>query len=606
MESGYSVGEHFGSIHLGMTARFSPVAGMRHLLRYPARHIRWKIIAPYIVLSALIAASGTYMVTRLVVGSLEERFNNQLAESARVTSDSFVRRERKHLEVVRGVAFTDGVADAAAAGDGAALAELVRPIAANAGAERVEVLDARGERVFGEQRGSGGGGEYAALDDDQTARKSWPMVERVLSGGQDELGDKFAQIAESEDGYFLYTAGPIRRDGAVVGVVLVGSRLSSFLPSAKGEALADVTVYGFDGTPIGSTFADAGNSEEVDLTPSAELLEPGAGDRAIREHKELYGRGFDLLYGELVIRNESVGIYSVALPTSFILEAGVATRWQMGGLFAIGMLAALVTGWVIARGLTQPLFRLVSVARAVTAGDLTARAAIQADDEVGILATSFDEMTARLQRQHLQTLKALTGAIDARDPYTLGHSVRVGQLAVTLGEALGLPSGELQHLEIGGYLHDIGKIGVRDAVLLKPGALTPEERQMVEMHPKIGLDILAPVELPREVIEFVAGHHEKIDGSGYPAHVHGDDLSMIARIASVADIYDALTTDRPYRGALSPDEALEIMKREVWDGKLDQRVVEVMEGLVSRWEHRRRTDPALKGFAIPGWQQRAA
>ncbi len=579
---------------------------MRRVLRYPARHIRWKIIAPYIVLSALIAAGGTYMVTRLVVGSLEERFNNQLAEAARVTADSFVRRERKHLEVVRGVAYTDGVAAATAAGDVRALAALVQPVAANARAERVEVVDARGARVYGAQMGGDGSGQYAALADDATARASWPMVQRVLAGGQDALGDKFAQIAETEDGYYLYTAGPIRQEGAVVGAVLVGSSLTSFLPAAKSEALADITLYGFDGTPVGSTFADTENSEEVDLTPSDEAVDAGAGGGAIREHKELYGRGFDLLYGELVIRNEVVGLYSVALPTSFILEAGVATRWQMGGLFAIGMLAAVVTGWIISRGLTQPLLRLVSVARAVTAGDLTARAAIQAEDEVGILATSFDEMTARLQRQHLQTLKALTGAIDARDPYTLGHSVRVGQLAVTLGEELGLASGELQHLEIGGYLHDIGKIGVRDAVLLKPGALTPEERRMVEMHPKIGLDILAPVDLPPEVIEFVAGHHEKIDGSGYPAHVHGDALSMIARIASVADIYDALTTDRPYRGAMSSEEALEIMKREVWDGKLDQHVVDTMERLVPAWERRRRTDPGLKGFAIPGWQQKAA
>jgi putative nucleotidyltransferase with HDIG domain len=578
----------------------------QRLLRYPARHLRWKIIAPYIVLSALIAAGGTYLVTRLVVGSLEERFNNQLAEAARVTADSFVRRERSHLEVVRGVAFTEGVADATAEGNDLALAALANPIAANAGAERVEVLNASGERVYGAQLQSDGGGTYSSLQDDATTRASWPMVQQVLSGGQDALGDKFAQIVQTEDGFFLYTAGPIRRDSAVVGVVLVGSSLQSFLPSAKNEALADVTVYGFDGTPIGSTFTDISNHDEADLTPASEALAQGARQQAIREHKNLYGREFDLLYGELVIRNESVALYSVALPTSFILEAGAATRWQMGSLFAIGMLATVATGWLIARSLTQPLFRLVNVARAVTAGDLTARAASRAEDEVGILATSFDEMTARLQRQHLQTVKALTGAIDARDPYTLGHSVRVGQLAVSLGEALGLPAGVLQHLEIGGYLHDIGKIGVRDAVLLKPGALTPEERLMIELHPKIGLDILAPVDLPVEVIEFVAGHHEKLDGSGYPAHFHANDISIIARIASVADIYDALTTDRPYRGALSPAEALAIMRREVWDGKLDQGVVETLEGLVPKWEYRRKNDPTLKGFAIPGWRAKAA
>ncbi|MBI5288039.1 MAG: HD domain-containing protein [Chloroflexi bacterium] len=589
-----------------MSSGFGPLRALRGILRYPARHIRWKIIAPYAVLSILLAVAGTYLVTRLVVGSLEERFNNQLAEAARVTSDSFVRRERKHLEVVRGVAFTEGVATAARAGNELALANAINPIAANAHAERVEVLDTSGARVFGSQVESASVLEYRALEDDPSDRATWSIVQSVLGGSEDSLGDKFAQIVETDDGYFLYTAGPIVENDELVGVVLVGSSLRSFLPLAKTEALADITLYDFDGTPLSSTFSDTQNEEDANLTPRDDVTRSRGSSLVVREHRKLYGREFDLLYGELVIRDESVGLYSVALPTSFLLEAGATTRWQMGTLFAVAMLAILLTGWLIAHSLTKPLFRLVTVARAVSAGDLSARVGMHAEDEVGVLAESFDEMTARLQRQHLATLRALTGAIDARDPYTLGHSVRVGQMAVALGTELGLPSDQLQHLEIGGYLHDIGKIGVRDAVLLKPAALSAEERRMIEMHPKIGLDILAPVELPAEVLQFVAGHHEKLDGTGYPAHAHSDEISIIARIASVADIYDALTTDRPYRGALPAKKALEIMKREVWDGKLDQGIVEILERLVPKWEARRRSDPALQGYRIPGWQQKAA
>jgi putative nucleotidyltransferase with HDIG domain len=312
------------------------------------------------------------------------------------------------------------------------------------------------------------------------------------------------------------------------------------------------------------------------------------------------------LYGKLVVRDEAVGLYSVALPTSFILEAGTAARYQIGALFTIGILAVLLVGWLVARSLTRPLMRLVSVARAVTAGDLNARAALTGGDEVGLLAESFDEMTARLQRQHLQTIKALTGAIDARDPNTLGHSVRVGQLAVVLGIEVGVDEDQLQHLEIGGYLHDIGKIGVRDNVLLKAGALTPEERAMIEQHPRIGLEILEPVDLPKQVLEFVGGHHEKLDGSGYPGKLLGDQVTIVARIAAVADIYDALVTDRPYKKGYTPVEALDIMKRDVWDGKLDQSIVEAMERLVPKWEARRRNDPALKGYAIPNLGEQAA
>ena len=249
----------------------------------------------------------------------------------------------------------------------------------------------------------------------------------------------------------------------------------------------------------------------------------------------------------------------------------------------------------------------MAAARAVAAGDLSVRSAVRTRDEIGVLASSFNSMTERLQHQHLATIRALTSAIDARDPYTAGHSVRVGQLAVEIGTALGLPGAQLQHLEIGGYLHDIGKIGVRDAVLLKPSALTPEEHQIVQDHPRVGLDILAPVEPAPEVTEFVGAHHEKLGGDGYPNHLRSQDLSIIARIAAVADIYDALTTDRPYRAAMSPEQALEILKREAAAGSLDRQVVTTFSGLVSRWEKRRRTDPTLKGFELQdGLTQKAA
>lgn len=571
---------------------------LRTIARYPFRHIRWKIIAPYAVLSLLIAIAGTFLVTRLVVGSLEERFNNQLAESARVTADSFVRRERAHLEVVRGIAFTEGVPEAVESESEIALAAIANAIGANNGAERVEILNRNGERIFGSQLAPGSRIEYRQMTGDASDRASWTTVQNILGGRTDELGDKFAQIVQTDDGYALYTAGPIKNGDELVGVVLVGSQLSSFLPAAKLEALADITIYDFDGAPLSTTFAEL-QSADADLTPGADAITADRPDAAVREHKQLYGRGFDLLYGELVIRDQAVGRYSVALPTSFMLEASTAARYQIGGLFTAGIVAVLFVGWLVARGLTRPLLQLVGVARAVHDGDLNARAKIYTLDEVGTLAESFDEMTARLQRQHLQTIKALTSAIDARDPGTLGHSVRVGQLAVMIGEQVGVPDSMLQHLEIGGYLHDIGKIGIRDDVLLKAGALSPEERAIIEQHPRIGLDILAPVELPKAVLDIVGGHHEKLDGSGYPLGIKGEELTIVTRIGTVADIYDALVTDRPYKKGLPPEQCMEILMRDVWEGKLDQEMVEALQRLIPRWEARRRDDPTLKGFALP-------
>ncbi len=178
-----------------------------------------------------LAVAGSYMVTRLVGGSLEERFNNQLAEAARVTSDALVRRERKHLETVRGVAFTSGVAPAAASGDAAKLSRLAEPLAANDGVDRVEILDAKGRRVFGERLADASTLAYSPLADDPSDRASWPAVQSVLSGKRDDLGDKFAQIAPTPDGYALYTAGPIYDGERLVGVVMVGTLSQGILTS---------------------------------------------------------------------------------------------------------------------------------------------------------------------------------------------------------------------------------------------------------------------------------------------------------------------------------------------------------------------------------------
>lgn len=567
------------------------------VLLYPARHIRWKIIAPYAVLTVALAIAGTYLVTRLVGSSLDERFTNQLAEASRVSSDSLARHERRHLEAVRSIGFTEGVGAAVANGESAPLRGLVEPLLANSALERVEIVSADGTRIWGAQIYDSTTATYAGLDDEPADRGSWTVVRNVLSGASDEQGDKFTEIAWTGTSYVLYTGGPIYLGDQLVGAVLVGTPLTSFVAAAKVESFADVTVYNANGYPMASTFPEYGGTGEADLTPGNGAIE-AAGASLVREQHALYGRDFDLVYGALTIRGETVGYYSVALPSSFVLQAQSTTRWQMALLFTVAIVAALVAGYAISKNLTEPIFKLVAAANAVSLGDLSARSGVKGRDEIGSLGRAFDAMTERLQTQHLATVKALTSAIDARDPYTMGHSTRVGQLAVELGKKLGVSASTSQHLEIGGYLHDIGKIGVRDSVLLKPGMLTLEERQAIERHPRIGLDILEHVGLAPEVMEFVGGHHEKLNGKGYPRHLHGEELSIVPRIAAVADIYDALTTDRPYRAGMTPPHAMEILYRETQDGQLDADVVAAMEEIVELWEERRNNEPALRGFRI--------
>ena len=574
------------------------------MLAWPFRHIRWKIVLPYAFLTVVLAAAGSYVATHLVTGSLSERFDNQLAEAGRVVADAVVRKERDHLETVRAVAFTEGVPEAVQKADEVALAKLVGPVAANDKVERLEVLGAAGQRLRTFSLTNANTLIYEELPDSDNPA-AWPLVQQTLQGKADLLGDKYAQIVKTSEGFVLYTSGPIIAGGKVVGVVLVGTTLDSFVRQTKATALADVTIYDFLGRPLASTFAraDQASAGEARLAIGAEALDEATAGVTTREDRTLWGRDYDLVYGRLQVRDQAVGLYSAGLPTDFMFSAGSTTRTRVALLFGVGMAAVLGIGLFLAHRLTQPILRLVRAARLVSAGDLTARSGIKSSDEIGVLASSFDDMTDKLQRQHLATIKALTSAIDARDPHTMGHSVRVGQLSVVLGRHMGLEDAVLARLEIGGYLHDIGKIGIRDAILLKPGSLTPEERRVIQEHPRIGLAILDPVDLPREVIEFVESHHERLDGSGYPHGSREDAVTMVARIAAVADVFDAVTSVRPYRGPMLPDEALAMLRSQT--GQLfDPEVVEALAAVLEEWTRRRATEPELQGFKLPALDTR--
>ncbi len=166
-------------------------------------------------------------------------------------------------------------------------------------------------------------------------------------------------------------------------------------------------------------------------------------------------------------------------------------------------------------------------------------------------------------------LFSLALSIEAKDPYTEGHCDRLSKYSVALGEKLGLSQELRVALRRGGLVHDIGKLSVPESILLKPGPLTPEERKIMEQHTVIGEKICAPLRSFRNVLPIIRHHHEKQDGSGYPDGLKGEQIPLTARILQIADIYDALTTDRPYRTALPPEKAFAIMREEVKRGWWD-------------------------------------
>ena len=177
-------------------------------------------------------------------------------------------------------------------------------------------------------------------------------------------------------------------------------------------------------------------------------------------------------------------------------------------------------------------------------------------------------------------LSSLALGIEAKDPYTEGHCDRLSKYSVRVGETLGLPAHLRIALRRGGLVHDIGKLAVPEHILLKPGPLNDEERKIMEHHTIAGERICAPLRSFRHVLPIIRHHHEKWDGSGYPDGLKGDQIPLTARILQVTDVYDALTTNRPYRQALSSDRALTIMWEEAKRGWWDTSILEVFEAIV--------------------------
>ena len=177
-------------------------------------------------------------------------------------------------------------------------------------------------------------------------------------------------------------------------------------------------------------------------------------------------------------------------------------------------------------------------------------------------------------------LFSLALSIEAKDPYTEGHCARLSKYSVELASALGLPEDLRVALRRAGVVHDVGKVAVPESILLKPGRLTPEERKIMEQHPIVGERICAPLRSFRQVLPIIRHHHEKLDGSGYPDGLKGDAIPITARIMTTVDVYDSLTTDRPYRSALSSEQAFSIIHEEVRRGWWDAHLVEELRKLI--------------------------
>ncbi|MGB8929841.1 MAG: HD-GYP domain-containing protein [Anaeromyxobacteraceae bacterium] len=273
----------------------------------------------------------------------------------------------------------------------------------------------------------------------------------------------------------------------------------------------------------------------------------------------------------------SLTLVSSLLPTAlaaFLLyrERGHLPAWTAAAFGVAIVLAFAVSGYVAGR-VTSPLRECVRGALEIARGRFGSLVDVKARNEIGDLAYTFNHMSrelasydgenrrliAALERGYVDTIRSLASAIDAKDPYTRGHSERVAALASEIGRELRLPPAELHALEYGGILHDIGKIGVPERVLQKRAQLDPAETALVRAHPAIGAEIVGGVEFLRDALPAIRSHHERWDGSGYPDGLAGDAIPRIARVINAADTWDACSSDRPYQEKMTPSQVLRIL-----------------------------------------------
>jgi putative nucleotidyltransferase with HDIG domain len=522
--------------------------------------LRAKIVGPFVLIVALVGIIGTAAVTYQVTSEAVAEFNGSLFRASLLANDHLSLVEAARLTTLRAAAATTGVPEATTSHDTAALQGLLAPLVANAAVPSLllHVLDRQGREIIV----VGPDGPAATLPS-SSEYVSEPAVAAVLAGRSDAQGDKYVFLRTDPAGTTIYWTGPIRAlTGQVVGVALVAEPLSAIAGGIRSSGTDHVTFYG----PVGEVLQSSLSSTGPLPATTRGMVQP---DRPVRFSQSADGQPYMNLVSDWTMRNMRLGYLAVALNTAQLLAGLDQLRLFLLILFAAAALVTLVMGLMLAGAITRPVQRLVGAMRAVAAGDLAHRAPPGPSDEIGYLGQVFNLMTTGLQEKtqaledtYFAAIEALARAIDARDPYTYGHSARVAAISLEIADELGYPLEKREGLRRSALLHDIGKIGIADHILRKAGALNYLEEEQMRQHPVIGHQMLKDVPFLHSSLSGIRHHHERWDGTGYPDSVGGETIPLQVRILSVADVFDALTSDRPYRNAMSVAEAKELITHE--------------------------------------------
>jgi putative nucleotidyltransferase with HDIG domain len=554
--------------------------------------IRIKITIPYLILSLILAVAAAYLITQLVVENVEERFNKQLYEAGKISSELIVNYESQLLETQRLLANVEGAAAAIQMNDPDTLRSLTLGIVANDQQEAVEFLDLQGNHVLSIHHRPGGNPEdYDFSSGSQTAFTSLEIVQSVLTQRSDARGDKFADFIETDFGDFLYVSGPVSDlEGNIAGVVLVGRSLPKLTTDIRSKTFAQITLYDHAGKVLYSTlpFPHDIAPETVAQVISFKDISSRKRDLSGQRELDVANIPFAEILGSWEVRgNQELGVMGVALSQNAVVQASSVSRWRIFLLVASANFLVILVGINLANTITRPLLQLVQASVKVSKGDLDVQVNPGTNDEISILTESFNTMVASLGQSQKDLLKAydstLEGwakALELRDKETEGHSERVTELTVSLAQKMGFQGEALVNIRRGALLHDIGKMGTPDGILHKNGPLTEEERNIIQEHPQNAYNMLKQIDYLQAALEIPYCHHEKWDGTGYPRGLKEEEIPVSARMFAVVDVFDALISDRPYRKAMPRAEVMDYLKKQSGH-HFDPRVMDVFIPMLS-------------------------
>jgi HD-GYP domain-containing protein (c-di-GMP phosphodiesterase class II) len=399
----------------------------------------------------------------------------------------------------------------------------------------------------------------------------------------------------------MLVSTPVMADGRFIGMIGSVVDLQFLIRRLQEVSRGGLTPYVVDnqGRLVAGASSDYATGQDMNnLEIVRNFVELGTKAQMVAATRE-----FDLNDGKHSIR--MLGTYSPVTNLDWAVvvqkpraEAyrGVYELQRYGRILALLAIALSVAISIFAaRRITNPLEILTRSSRAIARGDFSQRVHLNSRTEIGELAATFNVMSAELEQFVLDLKRAanenrelfmgsiqmLAGAVDEKDPYTRGHSDRVTRYSVMIAREMNIYEDFIEVVRISAQLHDVGKIGIEDRILKKPGALTPEEFEIMKTHTTKGANILRPVAQLKDMIPGIELHHESLDGRGYPHGLKDEDIPLLPRIIAVADTFDALTTTRPYQHAREPKDALSII-RSLSGKRLDPTAVAALTTIYER------------------------